>query len=80
MLFKKQVRKRSNNMNRLSNRQKLLIKKYTLLILSILLITGIFVSIPSIAKALPRSLAQALTKSRRTLSAKRYPRRTGLLP
>ncbi len=49
-------------MNRLSNRQKLLIKKYTLLILSILLITGIFVSIPSIAKALPRSLAQALTE------------------
>lgn len=49
-------------MNRLTNRQKLLIKKYTLLILSILLITGVFISIPSIARALPRSLAEALTQ------------------
>ncbi|HOJ48201.1 MAG TPA: stage II sporulation protein P [Bacillota bacterium] len=50
-------------MNRLTNRQKMLIKKYTLLTVSILLITGIFLSIPSIARALPRSLAEALTRN-----------------
>jgi hypothetical protein len=55
-------------MNRLTNRQKLMIKKYSLLILSISLITAVFISIPSIARALPRSLAEALTEKQAAVS------------
>ena len=48
-------------MRGLSYRQKLKIKKYGLLILSVMIITTVFMSIPSMARALPDSLADILT-------------------
>ncbi|PKM62905.1 MAG: hypothetical protein CVU97_03020 [Firmicutes bacterium HGW-Firmicutes-21] len=47
---------------RFTNRQRLTIKKYSLLTLSVLIILTIFFSIPEIARALPESLAVVLTE------------------
>lgn len=48
-------------LNRLTHRQKSLIRKYTILTVSMILIVAVFMSIPKIAQALPVSLAEALT-------------------
>lgn len=48
--------------HRLSHRQRLAIKKYSLLILSITIIIAIFLSIPNIARALPDSIVDVLTE------------------
>ena len=46
---------------RLTFRQRQSVKKYSLLILSLVIIGSVFLSIPSIARALPETLATALT-------------------
>lgn len=46
----------------LTNRQRILIKKYCLLLFSTILIITVFLSIPDIARALPESLAGVLTE------------------
>lgn len=60
-------------MRRLTRRQRIAIKKYSILILSIAIISSVFLSIPSVAKALPESLASMLTEKQNARDSSALP-------